>query len=75
MKNIILFTFSILLFISCGVGEKKEKKEKFKYERTKESSENIPTNNPDDYKVILNSFDNMIYDKNKIEVNSGKNIV
>jgi hypothetical protein len=43
MKNIILFTFSILLFISCGVGEKKEK---FKYERTKESSENIPTINP-----------------------------
>ena len=75
MKNIILFTFSILLFISCGGGEKKEKKEKFKYERTKESSENIPTINPDDFKIILNSFDNMIYDKNKIEVNSGKNIV
>jgi azurin len=75
MKNLILFVFSILLIISCGGGEKKEKKEKFKYERTKEVLEKIPINNPDDSKVILNSFDNMIYDKNKIEVNSGKNIV
>ena len=75
MKNVILFIFSILLIISCGSGEKKEKKEKFKYERTKEVLGKIPINNPDDSKVILNSFDNMIYDKNKIEVNSGKNII
>jgi azurin len=75
MKNLILFTFSILLIISCGSDEKKEKKEKFKYERTKEVLEKIPINNPNDFKVILNSFDNMIYDKNKIEVNSGKNII
>ena len=75
MKNLILFTFSILLIISCGSDEKKEKKEKFKYERTKEVSEKIPINNPNDFRVILNSFDNMIYDKNKIEVNSGKNII
>ena len=75
MKNLILFTFSILLIISCGSDEKKEKKEKFKYERTKEVLEKIPINNPNDFRVILNSFDNMIYDKNKIEVNSGKNII
>ena len=75
MKNLILFVFSILLIISCGGDKKKEKKEKFKYERIKEVSEKIPINNPNDFKVILNSFDNMIYDKNKIEVNSGKNIV
>ena len=75
MKNVILFIFSILLIISCGSGEKKEKKEKFKYERTKEVLKKIPIDNPNDSKVILNSFDNMIYDKNKIEVNSGKNIV
>jgi azurin len=75
MKNVILFNFSILLLISCGNGEKKEKKEKFKYERTKEVSGKIPINNPNDFRVILNSFDNMIYDKNKIEVNSGKNII
>ena len=75
MKNIILLIFSIILFLSCGSGEKKEKKEKFKYERTKESLDNIPMNNPDDFKVILNSFDNMIYDKNKIEVKSGRNII
>ena len=75
MKNLILFTFSILLILSCGSDEKKEKKEKFKYERTKEASEKIPINNPNDFRVILNSFDNMIYDKNKIEVNSGKNII
>ena len=75
MKNLILFTFSILLIISCGSGERKEKKEKFKYERTKEVSEKIPMNNPDDFRIIINSFDNMIYDKNKIEVNSGKNII
>tara|TARA_B100000575_G_C22602140_1_gene376387 strand:- start:19 stop:528 length:510 start_codon:yes stop_codon:yes gene_type:complete len=75
MKNVILLTFLILIIISCGNVENKEKKEKFKYERTKEVSEKIPINNPDDFKVILNSFDNMIYDKNKIEVNSGKNII
>ena len=75
MKNTILFAFSIILIISCGSGEKKEKKEKFKYERTKESLDRIPMNNPDDFKVILNSFDNMIYDKNKIEVKSGRNII
>jgi azurin len=75
MKNLILFTYSILLIISCGSDEKKEKKEKFKYERTKEVSGKIPINNPNDFRVILNSFDNMIYDKNKIEVNSGKNII
>ena len=75
MKNIILLIFSIILFLSCGSGEKKEKKEKFKYERTKESLDRIPMNNPDDFKVILNSFDNMIYDKNKIEVKSGRNII
>ena len=75
MKNLILFTFSILLIISCGSGERKGKKEKFKYERTKEVSEKIPMNNPDDFRIIINSFDNMIYDKNKIEVNSGKNII
>ena len=75
MKNVILFIFSILLIISCGSGEKKEKKEKFKYERTKEVLKKIPIDNPNDSKVILNSFDNMIYDKNKIEVNIGKNIV
>ena len=75
MKNLILFVFSILLIISCSGFEYKEKKEKFKYERTKKVLEKIPINNPDDFKVILNSFDKMIYDKNKIEVNSGKNIV
>ena len=75
MKNVILLTFLILIIISCGNRENKEKKEKFKYERTKEVSEKIPINNPDDFKVILNSFDNMIYDKNKIEVDSGKNII
>ena len=75
MKNVMLLAFSILVIISGGSGEKKEKKEKFKYERTKEVSGKIPINNQDDFKVILNSFDNMIYDKNKIEVNSGKNII
>jgi azurin len=74
-KNIILFAFAAILITGCGGGEKKQNKEKFKYERTKESSENIPRNNPDDFKVTINSFDNMIYDKNKIEVISGKNIV
>ena len=32
----------------------------------------MPDNNPNEIKVTLNSFDNMIYDKNKIEVSSGK---
>ena len=35
----------------------------------------MPDNNPNEIKVTLNSFDNMIYDKNKIEVSSGKKII
>ena len=50
------------------VLKKKKKKEKFKYERIKDNSDAIPDNNPNEIKVTLNSFDNMIYDKNKIEL-------
>ena len=35
----------------------------------------MPDINPNEIKVTLNSFDNMIYDKNKIEVSSGKKII
>ena len=75
MKNLILITITIILITGCAGVEKKEKKEKFKYERIKDNSDAMPDNNPNEIKVTLNSFDNMIYDKNKIEVSSGKKIV
>ena len=75
MKNLILITITIILITGCAGVEKKEKKEKFKYERIKDNSDAMPDNNPNEIKVTLNSFDNMIYDKNKIEVSSGKKII
>ena len=75
MKNLILITITIILISGCAGVEKKEKKEKFKYERIKDNSDAMPDNNPNELKVTLNSFDNMIYDKNKIEVSSGKKII
>lgn len=75
MKNLILITITIILITGCAGVEKKEKKEKFKYERIKDNSDAMPDINPNEIKVTLNSFDNMIYDKNKIEVSSGKKIV
>ena len=64
-----------MLITSCAGVEKKEKKDKFNYERIKDNSDAMPDINPNEIKVTLNSFDNMIYDKNKIEVSSGKKIV
>tara|TARA_B100001029_G_C15043601_1_gene445461 strand:+ start:950 stop:1462 length:513 start_codon:yes stop_codon:yes gene_type:complete len=75
MKNLILFALKIMLITGCAGVEKKEKKDKFKYERIKDNSDAMPDINPNEIKVTLNSFDNMIYDKNKIEVSSGKKIV
>ena len=75
MKNLILITITIILITGCAGVEKKEKKEKFKYERIKDNSDAMPDINPNEIKVTLNSFDNMIYDKNKIEVSSGKKII
>ena len=64
-----------MLITGCAGVEKKEKKDKFNYERIKDNSDAMPDINPNEIKVTLNSFDNMIYDKNKIEVSSGKKIV
>ena len=75
MKNLILFALKFMLITGCAGVEKKEKKDKFNYERIKDNSDAMPDINPNEIKVTLNSFDNMIYDKNKIEVSSGKKIV
>ena len=45
MKNLILITITIILISGCAGVEKKEKKEKFKYERIKDNSDAMPDNN------------------------------
>ena len=67
----ILFT----LITSCG-PKKEKKKEKFEYKRTQvEKKNNEIDNNIDQTKIVLNSFDNMMYDKKVIEAKSGKSIL
>ena len=67
----ILFT----LIISCG-PKKEKKKEKFEYKRTQvEEKNDVIDDNEDLIKIVLNSYDNMMYDKKTIEVKYGKNIM
>ena len=51
---------------------KKKKRKKSLNERVKDNSDAMHDNNPNEIKLLW-SFDNMICDKNKIEVSSGKN--
>ena len=67
----ILFT----LIISCG-PKKEKKKEKFEYKRTQVEEKNDDIDDNEDLiKIVLNSYDNMMYDKKTIEVKYGKNIM
>ena len=71
--NKLISMIIFALIISCGP---KKEKDKFEFKRTQvEEKNDVIDDNEDQIKIVLNSYDNMIYDKNKIEVNSGKNII
>ena len=70
------YLFIVLLFSNACGPKKEKKKEKFEYKRTQvEKKINEIDNNKDQIKIVLNSFDNMMYDKKIIEVKSGKKIL
>ena len=74
MKKYISLMILSTLIISCG-PKKEKKKEKFEYKRTQvEEKNDVIDDNEDLIKIILNSYDNMMYDKKTIEVKNGKNI-
>ena len=75
MKNYIYLLVLLLIVNACGPKNEK-KKEKFEYKRTQvEKKNNEIDNNIDQTKIVLNSFDNMMYDKKVIEAKSGKSIL
>ena len=75
MKKYISLMILFTLIISCG-PKKEKKKEKFEYKRTRvEEKNDVIDDNEDLIKIVLNSYDNMIYDKKTIEVKYGKNIM
>ena len=75
MKKYISLMILFTLIISCG-PKKEKKKEKFEYKRTQvEEKNDVIDDNEDLIKIVLNSFDNMMYDKKTIEVKYGKNIM
>ena len=74
MKKYISLMILFTLIISCG-PKKEKKKEKFEYKRTQvEEKNDVIDDNEDLIKIVLNSYDNMMYDKKTIEVKYGKNI-
>ena len=68
----ILYISLIILIISCNNTGKTN--EKFQYERVKEDNTSIPANNMVSNNVILNSNDQMKFDKKIIRVNSNKKV-
>ena len=60
------------MIISCNNTGKTN--EKFQYERVKEDNTSIPANNMVSNNVILNSNDQMKFDKKIIKVNSGQEV-
>ena len=75
MKKYISLMILFTLIISCG-PKKEKKKEKFEYKRTQvEEKNDVIDDNEDLIKIVLNSYDNMMYDKKTIEVKYGKNIM
>tara|TARA_B100001059_G_scaffold73116_1_gene70459 strand:+ start:17788 stop:18297 length:510 start_codon:yes stop_codon:yes gene_type:complete len=74
MKKHILLLIFFTLIISCG-PKKEKKKEKFEYKRTQvEEKNDVIDDNEDQIKIVLNSYDNMMYDKKTIVVKYGKNV-
>jgi len=75
MKKYISLMILFTLIISCG-PKKEKKKEKFEYKRTQVEEKNDDIDDNEDLiKIVLNSYDNMMYDKKTIEVKYGKNIM
>ena len=75
MKKYISLIILFTLIISCG-PKKEKKKEKFEYKRTQVEEKNDDIDDNEDLiKIVLNSYDNMMYDKKTIEVKYGKNIM
>ena len=75
MKKYISLMILFTLIISCG-PKKEKKKEKFEYKRTQvEEKNDVIDDNEYLIKIVLNSYDNMMYDKKTIEVKYGKNIM
>ena len=75
MKKYISLMILFTLIISCG-PKKEKKKEKFEYKRTQvEEKNDVIDDNEDLIKIVLNSYDNMMYDKKTIEIKYGKNIM
>ena len=68
----LLYISLITLIISCNNTGKTN--EKFQYERVKEDNTSIPANNMVSNNVILNSNDQMKFDKKIIKVNSGQEV-
>ena len=75
MKNYI-YLLVVLLFVNACGPKKEKKKEKFEYKRTQVEEKNDDIDDNEDLiKIVLNSYDNMMYDKKTIEVKYGKNIM
>ena len=68
----LLYIPLLILIISCNNTGKTN--EKFQYERVKEDNTSIPANNMVSNNVILNSNDQMKFDKKIIKVNSGQEV-
>ena len=68
----LLYISLITLIISCNNTGKAN--DKFQYERVKEDNTSIPANNMVSNNVILNSNDQMKFDKKIIKVNSGQEV-
>ena len=68
----LLYISLLISIISCNNTGKTN--EKFQYERVKEDNTSIPANNMVSNNVILNSNDQMKFDKKIIKVNSGQEV-
>ena len=68
----LLYIPLLILIISCNNTGKTN--EKFQYERVKEDNTSIPANNMVSNNVILNSNDQMKFDKKIIRVNSNQKV-
>jgi azurin len=74
MKKSLAFLVVLAVTIACG-PKKEKKKDKFQYKRTQvEDKNDLIDDNQNQIKIILNSYDNMIYDKTSIEVKYGNKI-
>ena len=67
MKNILTLCFTLLLLAGCG---NEPKKEKFTYKRTKTETKPVVNST----RLVLNSNDLMMFDKNLLKGQAGKEI-